>query len=159
MGYSRLVLDYRLSRNVVSALKLSHDYVLYITEAITVDDKRYLRSVEYEQYLYTLYWQLVRQWKAWISDGVCEKCGSDNRLTNVHHLSYDHRGEEYKHAEDIILLCKSCHNSEHDLLPDITDMIAELAASKRCKRHVSKNNLNYDPHAYQKYVSSHGEIK
>lgn len=44
----------------------------------------------------------------------CEICGRAYNL-NVHHLTYDRVGGD-EEPDDLIILCKKCHMSEHGLL-------------------------------------------
>jgi 5-methylcytosine-specific restriction endonuclease McrA len=44
------------------------------------------------------------------SRGVCENCGSRERL-QVHHLTYSRLGHEAD--ADLVLLCRQCHGDRH----------------------------------------------
>lgn len=87
------------------------------------EDPADLRSMPYWQYLKTTHWQLVRQ-RALVAAGhQCFYCGATEPL-DVHHLSYKRRGCEYD--EDLIVLCRVCHQTEHDNEADI-----ELSSRRR----------------------------
>ena len=73
-----------------------------------------MNKQEYERYLASLHWKAVRLRK--LADiPFCEYCGCRVRL-EVHHSSYEHLGHE-RLDEDLIVLCRDCHQEEHDELP------------------------------------------
>ena len=72
----------------------------------------WLRSLPYKQYLQTSHWQRIRA--AALRDALlkCKRCNSGGTL-DVHHKNYDHLAGEDLHMEDIEVLCRRCHASEH----------------------------------------------
>ena len=66
---------------------------------------------EYEKYLQTEHWkkqkQLVKE-----RDKICQKCGSTQNL-HVHHKSYKNLWIAEEEINDLVLLCKDCHEAEH----------------------------------------------
>ena len=64
--------------------------------------KDYLNSKEWAQIKIDLYQTGGKQ---------CEHCGSTNRI-EVHHLHYDNVFNE--EPEDLVLLCRQCHQAEHN---------------------------------------------
>ena len=69
-----------------------------------------LRSLPYSEYLKTDHWQATRA-RALQRDGYqCRICASGKSL-EVHHLTYERRGEE--RAIDLITLCERCHAAQH----------------------------------------------
>jgi len=48
----------------------------------------------------------------------CSLCANKHSL-NVHHRTYEHKGEEYKNLEDLVVLCKICHQKHHNILDDV----------------------------------------
>lgn len=74
-----------------------------------------LKEMPYQEFLDTIYWEVVRKYVLWKRKYRCELCGENGEL-NVHHKSYDYRGEEYNHLEDLIVLCQPCHAKFHDKL-------------------------------------------
>lgn len=72
----------------------------------------YLSAKSYPEYIRS------RQWKQRAAAMIaranfrCQRCGSPRAL-NVHHLTYAHLGDEW--AEDLIVLCNSCHKKEHGI--------------------------------------------
>lgn len=71
-------------------------------------------TTDYEKFLQSDYWHQVRDWILARDDHTCQHCGSTTRL-QVHHLTYEHHGEEHLHPEDLLTLCRSCHEEVHGL--------------------------------------------
>lgn len=70
----------------------------------------------YAEFLQSLYWEILSNSMKVLAKGQCRLCGSngDSSTLNVHHLTYDHVGEEYPdHLEDLIVICKHCHEEVH----------------------------------------------
>lgn len=64
---------------------------------------------EYAKYLKSAEWNEIRV-DVLINRKRCERCGSKKRL-EVHHLTYKNIFNEQ--PDDLELLCKKCHVSEH----------------------------------------------
>ena len=71
----------------------------------------------YEVFLGSEYWRYVRKLKLTQSGNKCQICGSKEGL-NVHHNSYNHHYKEHKHLEDLVVLCRKCHETFHQKLKD-----------------------------------------
>jgi hypothetical protein len=75
----------------------------------------YTTFESYEEYLKSELWRLISYEYKKAAGFKCEKCDSKINL-QVHHYTYDHVGEEYGHGhQDCIVLCRQCHEREHDL--------------------------------------------
>lgn len=72
-----------------------------------------LKKMKYEDFLQTDYWKLVSEQARINAHYKCQLCGCNDKKLNVHHNTYEHRGEEFKHMEDLICLCEDCHNFYH----------------------------------------------
>lgn len=81
------------------------------------------RSLPYEVFLKTGYWYQIRKFVLERDGHRCANCQVTQKL-HVHHKTYEHRGDEFNHLEDLITLCERCHEIEHETL----DAIAALAA-------------------------------
>lgn len=81
-----------------------------------------LKNMKYEDFLQTDYWKMVSEQARINAHYKCQLCGCNDKKLNVHHNTYEHRGEEFKHMEDLICLCEDCHNFYH-----IKDEILERA--------------------------------
>ena len=76
-----------------------------------------LREMPYAEYLQTQHWITVRRAclkRFGYRCGICLK----SKPLEVHHVdtTYESRGREV--AEDVIPLCRDCHQLQHDLLRD-----------------------------------------
>lgn len=69
-----------------------------------------LRTMPYDQYLQTSHWKTLRLKKLEEVGRRCQLCNSEDRL-DVHHRSYEHRGEEP--LNDLTVLCRPCHAKFH----------------------------------------------
>lgn len=74
-----------------------------------------VKQVEYSLFLKTKYWKFVKDLVLARDKGLCSKCGSTSRL-QVHHLSYVNHFAEHKNLQDLITLCRECHEKEHGIL-------------------------------------------
>jgi len=72
-----------------------------------------LKNMKYEEFLQTDYWKMVSEQARINAHYKCQLCGCNDKKLNVHHNTYEHRGEEFKHMEDLICLCEDCHNFYH----------------------------------------------
>lgn len=82
-------------------------------EAIALDPA--LLLMPYAEYLRTPHWQGRRRRAQLRAGGMCQQCYADDRRLEVHHLTYDRRGQERE--SDLIVLCAACHAAEHGLTP------------------------------------------
>ena len=65
----------------------------------------------YKSFLRSPYWNMVRAMVSKRDSGLCQQCARKGR--DVHHLSYRHHFKEHVHLEDLVLLCRKCHDSKH----------------------------------------------
>lgn len=81
-----------------------------------LDEKRLqeLRTMPYQAYLQTPEWQEKRDQALESAGHRCQLCNSDDSL-NVHHRSYERRGNE--ESSDLTVLCRACHSLFHDRVP------------------------------------------
>ncbi len=73
---------------------------------------RAVRVVAYQQYTRSPYWKEVRAAKLAQVGEKCEWCDKTKSLT-IHHLTYEHRGNELEHLDDLVVACRSCHFKKH----------------------------------------------
>lgn len=64
----------------------------------------------YEKYLAAPAWQQKRKKVLDRASGTCEGC-LENPATQVHHLSYEHVGDEY--LFELVAICDACHEKLH----------------------------------------------
>ena len=80
-----------------------------------------LKSMPYSQYLETNHWKGVRRRALKLSGYRCGVCNSNKDILNVHHKTYERRGQEldgYNIKNDLIVLCEFCHGKFHDKLKE-----------------------------------------
>ena len=87
---------------------------------LTQQDVETLRIMPYKEFLKTNYWQTVRNYVLWKRSYVCELCNAADNL-NVHHATYQHRGCEFNHLNELKVLCRSCHAKFHDKFEPAAD--------------------------------------
>lgn len=77
-----------------------------------------IRKLSYDEFLKTPYWEAITYYKRSQADFKCERCGSSTN-TQTHHKTYAHHGYEHRSEvidHDLIVLCKECHQKEHDMI-------------------------------------------
>lgn len=65
---------------------------------------------EYQDYLHSPHWLRIRRRRMEMANGICEGCG-EKPATEVHHLTYDHRG--YEMLWELRAVCRECHDVIH----------------------------------------------
>lgn len=75
--------------------------------------KSIILRMPYSEFLKTPYWKSIAETVKDRDGNKCKRCGSNKRL-HVHHLSYQHHGDELNHLEDLVTLCRTCHKEVHD---------------------------------------------
>jgi len=75
-------------------------------------------------------WAVIKNDLFMIRGKKCEICGSTVRI-NVHHLSYKNFGGN-EEPEDLIVLCRICHEGEHGIVRPTT--ISKTAKRKAARR-------------------------
>lgn len=77
-------------------------------------DQKALHSMPYAEFLKTPYWAAVsehvkdeRPWCALCTEPLAGPL-------QVHHRTYIHRGEEWRHLRDLVVLCSDCHQHFHN---------------------------------------------
>jgi len=71
-----------------------------------------LRRLVYGTFLESRYWLLTKALLLKARQNRCENCRRHGPL-DVHHLTYEHRGSEVFHLDDLALLCHPCHFGRH----------------------------------------------
>jgi hypothetical protein len=70
------------------------------------------RRTLYDNYLQSPQWRGLRQRVIERAKSVYERC-LKNRITEVHHLTYDRLGNE--RIEDLLGVCRTCHEELHEI--------------------------------------------
>ena len=68
--------------------------------------------MKYNKYLQSEYWHEVSRRVKERADYRCQVCNSPHDL-QAHHRTYEHRGYELNHLNDLICLCRKCHATFH----------------------------------------------
>lgn len=89
-----------------------------LKERITPDGVKELQEMPYSNFLKTHYWEIVRNYVLYKKNNKCHLC-PNNKYLQVHHRTYEHRGSEIFHLDDLIVLCKRCHSKHHDKLAEL----------------------------------------
>jgi len=76
----------------------------------------HLKGENYAVFLNSKYWNTVRNMVLKRDKFKCVIC-SETKLLQVHHNSYKNHFNEHKHLEDLMTLCKSCHQAHHYAQP------------------------------------------
>jgi len=71
-----------------------------------------LMSFSREQYKAHLKSQYWREFKRDYLKPYCERCGSRYRIDG-HHKTYAHFGNEKQYPQDVMSLCRKCHDAIH----------------------------------------------
>lgn len=85
---------------------------------------------DYDNYLQSPQWRNKRQELFNERGKKCEHCGATTQI-HVHHIHYRNLGNEK--LEDLMVLCKSCHEEEHKRLDSL----------KKPRKHKAKCNDNF----------------
>lgn len=70
---------------------------------------------DYEIYLKSNHWKRMKKRTIYLDKYKCRACGTAGTCVSdlhTHHINYDNFGKE--NAEDLCILCASCHVSEHE---------------------------------------------
>lgn len=68
-------------------------------------------SPEYQFYIQSPEWDVIRRERLAIDDYTCQGCGCQNKPLDVHHLTYERFGHE--DIDDLLSLCRRCHQEVH----------------------------------------------
>jgi len=75
---------------------------------------RRLRTMPYAEYLKTPHWDDTRKRALKRAHYKCQLCNTGNKSLQVHHRTYENRGDERN--ADLIVLCADCHCKFHDIV-------------------------------------------
>lgn len=102
-----------------------------------------LRAMPYEQYLQTAWWRGRRNLALRRAGYKCERCAAGRQL-EVHHLSYERRGDEAD--EDLQVLCRGCHLGHHvnEVTPNRSVYLAVVSAALKVETFESVADLVED---------------
>jgi len=90
-------------------------------------------SQKYNDYLKTDYWKRVAEAVKKRADYKCQLCNSQHDLC-AHHRDYSHRGDELNYLNDLICLCRRCHEIFHGKQKETSPAIRQPMESKAQRR-------------------------
>ena len=73
------------------------------------------RNMPYDKFLQTKYWYQVKRIVLGRDRYTCQQCGLADltgKYLDVHHLTYEYRGNELHHLNDVTTLCHRCCSME-----------------------------------------------
>lgn len=79
-------------------------------------DAKVLRSMPYGKFLKTPYWLAVSHHVKNKTPWCALCCEPLAGPLEVHHRTYEHRGSEWVHLEDLTVLCHECHCVHHEVI-------------------------------------------
>jgi hypothetical protein len=82
-----------------------------------------LRYLPYNEFLQTFYWRCCRYEVLQRTRFKCSVCGE--KAINAHHVNYEFHGAEHQNLEEVVGLCKRCHNTLHGHETEVSKMIVE----------------------------------
>lgn len=85
---------------------------LPLPDTSTGDPVSALRALPYAEYLKTDHWHFTRRLAIQRAGGRCCVCNDHDGRLEVHHNTYENRGEE--RPEDLVVLCDACHTLYHE---------------------------------------------
>jgi hypothetical protein len=81
--------------------------------------KAQLKNMSPCEYRKTPEWKVLRNRALIRAGNRCQPCGNSQGPLDVHHNSYERYGDEL--LEDLVVLCRSCHEHYHGVLPEAPD--------------------------------------
>ena len=139
--------DDPVTENIFKNIPTAGGRFRYLCLTFQDTDSHSLRSMSYQTFLDTIYWQILRDYLIEYRGNKCEKCGCKFKL-NIHHQIYKHHGWEHEHLEDLVVYCRLCHQQQHVPRKDIMGVFEMLALKKKIiLPPEGKYNPNYDPRA------------
>ena len=111
------------------------------------EDEQFLVRLEYQEFLATVYWSILRSYIMALRGGFCERCGRRG-LLSLHHRSYTHHGREHEHLDELEYLCRECHDAEHvPMAAAVGKLLQELAGVRASSVRLPEPVMNqaYDP--------------
>jgi hypothetical protein len=113
-NYIKLIINGNRIELKESKHKLDIEFKVNVFEAVLLKLKesyvKYLKSLEYKDYLMTKHWKITRDKILFKYGYKCQLCNKSKSL-EVHHKTYENIGEEKD--DDLIVLCHSCHSKHH----------------------------------------------
>lgn len=97
-------------------------------------------KMKYYEYLNSKKWDRIRHKVAKRAKYTCECCGkqcSDKKTLKgfqIHHTTYENLYNENKHLDDLMFICKTCHEDKTKQIQSIKDRAKKEIASVNRKK-------------------------
>ena len=93
--------------------KKRYEIVFSYTEEEIKEYIKEMSFLNYNDFLLTPYWDVI---KCYVKKKykTCQICGSKKHL-HIHHKTYEHHFFEHFYIEDMMLVCKECHQKIHNI--------------------------------------------
>ena len=106
----------------------------------------------YEEYLRTKHWLLLRETIYVKRNKQCEICHKKLKAYHVHHKYYTRIG--FEPESDLVLLCKICHENIHKERKRVTDNFVQITHSKQTEetKVLDKDKTEYDTKVHWKRI-------
>jgi hypothetical protein len=82
--------------------------------ADTEEIAHFIQTMSYKDFLKTPYWKAIAVKVRQNAGYSCQMSKSHKTQLQVHHRSYEHHGYEHLHLEDLVCICKNCHQTHHE---------------------------------------------
>jgi hypothetical protein len=82
------------------------------TERGAVSPRRILINMDYQLYIKSEQWKRIAEKVKERAKYRCQVCAETANLA-AHHNSYENLGDEENHMEDLVCLCRRCHEKHH----------------------------------------------
>lgn len=89
----------------------------------------YIKDMDYEDFLSTPYWKAIAAHTKYKAGYRCQVCNSSAFLA-THHRNYGIHGREHAHLNELIVLCKHCHQKFHGYERRITPSRSDTVSNK-----------------------------
>ena len=74
----------------------------------------HIKSLDYYDFLETPYWKAIAEYTKLKASFRCKICNCNHSLA-THHRTYENHGYELQKMDDLVVLCKDCHEKFHDI--------------------------------------------
>ena len=104
----------------------------------------------YRDYLRTKHWKNIKKMYNKMYKYECSCCGSNKTGLHLHHITYDRVGNE--EIDDLVYLCKECHNKIHSIITETKDssVLQELKKKRKARKRGGTGRCNRCVHNSRK---------
>ncbi len=76
----------------------------------------HIKAMDYYEFLKTPYWKAISAHAKYKAGYRCQLCNNSYYLV-THHRNYAIHGREHDYMNELIVLCRICHNKFHEQIP------------------------------------------